>query len=106
MEIEILLYELTSYLIEEDAFYQQRQKILDRYLCVNKLLDEYFLPLEITCMKIKADILIQLISGDLKKVADGVLVINEIYKDQIQINNQKYLSSLNEQIQSVMDLLL
>lgn len=103
MEIEILLYELTSHLIEEDAFYQQRQKILDRYLCVNKLLDEHFLPLEITCMKIKADILIQLISGDLKKVADGVLVIKEIYKDQIQINNEKYLNSLSAQIQRVED---
>ena len=54
-------------------------------------------------MKIKADILIQLISGDLKRASDGVLGIKEIYNDQIQINNEKYLNSLNDQIQSVED---
>lgn len=105
MEMEILLYELNIGLINEEEFDKQRRNIIEKSLYVNKLLDERFLSMEISSMKIKTDILMLLLSGDFKRGTDEILLIKELYSDQIQINNEKYLSDLDEQIQSVMDLL-
>ncbi len=105
MEVEILLYELNFHLIDKKEFEEQRLNVLERNLSINKLLEEHFLSMEISSMKVKSDILILLITGDLEMVTEKVLTLKELYGNQIQLSNEKYLSSLNEQIQSVLDLL-